>query len=149
MEAESEDVHPESLGLSLLFVLLMGHRRGNYHGLLLFGLPPPLLFWKPSVMPQKLHSSRPSPHAEKPRRIHAGRAWLWRNSRNPYDFIGRTGYLWPEPQKSPLLGNAMILQRTNSLMVEPQTSRAGSYGQQPRKSTIRCWTESIACSLNK
>ena len=58
-----------------------------------------------------------------------GRAWLWRNSRNPYDFIGRTGYLWPEPQKSPLLGNTMILQRTNSLMVEPQTTRARSSGQ--------------------
>ena len=59
----------------------------------------------------------------------AGRAWLWRNSRNPYNFIGRNGYLWLEPQKSPLLGNTMILQKTNFPMVEPQTSRAGSSGQ--------------------
>ena len=59
----------------------------------------------------------------------AGRAWLWRNFRNPYNFIGRTGYLWLEPQKSPSSGNIMILQKTSSPMVEPQTSRAGSSGQ--------------------
>ena len=59
----------------------------------------------------------------------AGRAWLWRSFRNPYNFIGQNGYVWMEPQKKPLLGNIMILQKTSSPMVEPQTSRAGSSGQ--------------------